>query len=282
MASLKGQHRKTLITVLFLSSFLILRFYFHHNGNPQEGKPKGPSQLHARRSVPDEWDTAADPFSVGHVSNASISHLGFARAVTDDPYTCGPGRPCSNGACCGASGNCGYAPAYCGTGCISNCNARAPCGQYAPNPGQTCPLNACCSEFGFCGTTRDFCQTGCQSNCVLEPQPPGGSPKNSSLNRVVGYYETWSYRSKCNRKSPSDLPLSELTHLNYAFAFVDPKTYELTTMDKQTTEDLWQLTVDTKMYNPNLKVYVAVGGWTFSDNDTVTQPLLGNIASLCS
>jgi chitinase len=43
-------------------------------------------------------------------------------------------------------------------------------------------------------------------------------------------------------------------------------------------DDLWQITVDVKQYNPNLLVYVAVGGWTFSDNGTVTQPLFGEIA----
>jgi len=175
-------------------------------------------------------------------------------------------------------GNCGYGPAYCGTRCISKCKAKAECGRFAVTPGKTCQLNACCSEFGFCGTTIDFCKAGCQSNCVSEPKPPAGSPKNAALDRIVGYYETWSYRSKCNKKSPADLPLNELTHLNYAFAFIKPGTYELTTMDKETTEDLWQLTVDVKRYNPNLKVYVAVGGWTFSDNGTATQPLLGEIS----
>jgi len=75
------------------------------------------------------------------------------------------------------------------------------------------------------------------------------------------------------------MPLKELTHLNYAFAFIDPDTYELTTMDDETPEELWKLTVDTKKYNPMLKVYVAVGGWTFSDNGTVTQPLFSEISS---
>jgi len=37
-------------------------------------------------------------------------------------------------------------------------------------------------------------------------------------------------------------------------------------------------TVDAKKSNVNLKVFVAVGKWTFSDNGTVTQPLLGDIA----
>jgi chitinase len=72
-----------------------------------------------------------------------------------DGYTCGPGNPCSNGACCGESGWCGYGPTYCGDGCQSNCNATADCGQYAATSGQTCPLNVCCSEYGFCGTTSE-------------------------------------------------------------------------------------------------------------------------------
>jgi chitinase len=52
-----------------------------------------------------------------------------------------------------------------------------------------------------------------------------------TLNKVIGYYESWSYRSSCNYKKPTDLPLSELTHLNYAFAFVSPKSYELVVID---------------------------------------------------
>ncbi len=93
---------------------------------------------------------------------------------------------------------------------------------------------------------------------------------------MIGYYETWSYRSKCNQKSPKDLPLNEPTHLNYAFAFIDPDTFGLTTMDDETSEDLWQLTVDAKDYNPKLQVIITVGGWTFSvKQDMVyrSQPL---------
>ena len=71
-----------------------------------------------------------------------------------DDYTCGPGRPCANGACCGASGNCGFGDVYCGDGCTSNCNATAECGKHASPAGKKCPLNTCCSEFGFCGTTK--------------------------------------------------------------------------------------------------------------------------------
>lgn len=79
--------------------------------------------------------------------------------------------------------------------------------------------------------------------------------------------------------APSDLPLSEMTHLNYAFAYIDPDSYEVVTMDSQTPENLFKITVDSKQYNADLKVFVSVGGWTFSDNGTATQPLLSEISS---
>lgn len=97
--------------------------------------------------------------------------------------------------------------------------------------------------------------------------------------KVIGYYESWSYRSQCNNKKPSDMPLSELTHLNYAFAFISPGSYELVTMDADTPESLFRTTTDTKQFNPNLKVFISVGGWTFNDIGSVTQPLFSEIAS---
>lgn len=41
---------------------------------------------------------------------------------------------------------------------------------------------------------------------------------------------------------------------------------------------LYSQTTAIKDINPNLKVFISIGGWTFSDNDTVTQPLFGEIA----
>jgi hypothetical protein len=75
------------------------------------------------------------------VSNASL--------IRREDYTCSASAPCSNGACCGASGYCGYGPTYCGAGCLSQCDATAECGQYASAPGKKCPLNVCCSQYGM-------------------------------------------------------------------------------------------------------------------------------------
>ncbi|VBB73365.1 Putative Glycoside Hydrolase Family 18 [Podospora comata] len=272
MRSLNAQQHIWLALFLFLA-IVSIQFWSYA---PKDRSSH--SELTARQRLPVTGNDTTASRSTASSNNLEAfgqPPAGFARVLIDDPYTCGPGRPCSNGACCGPSGNCGYAPAYCGTGCLSNCDAKAPCGQYAKIPGTTCPLNACCSEHGFCGTTEVQGLMPLLSRLlilVIELLETDDVP-------VIGYYESWSYRSKCNQKSPSDLPLTELTHLFYAFAFIEPRSYALTTMDDETSEDLWQLTVDAKKFNPSLKVYVAVGGWTFSDNDTVTQPLFGEIAS---
>ncbi|KAK3679998.1 hypothetical protein LTR78_000375 [Recurvomyces mirabilis] len=150
-----------------------------------------------------------------HSTNVSLARR--------DDYSCGPGNPCRNGACCGEGGYCGYGSTYCGNGCSSNCDATAECGKDAKESGQKCPLNTCCSQYGFCGTTSDFCGTKCQSNCVEHPTPPsGGSSTGILQNKVIGYYESWANTLACHKVAPTDLPLDALTHVNYAFAYIDP------------------------------------------------------------
>jgi chitinase len=77
---------------------------------------------------------------------------------------------------------------------------------------------------------------------------------------------------------PSGLPIDGLTHVNFAFAYIKPETYEIVTMDSATPAELFQTTADvstSKTGNADLEVFISVGGWTFSDNNTETQPLFG-------
>ncbi|RMY88306.1 hypothetical protein D0864_06671, partial [Hortaea werneckii] len=214
------------------------------------------------------------------LADSKYTNLPNATLHARDEYQCDANKPCGNGACCGGSGYCGYGPTYCGTDCVSDCDAVAECGKYAKVPGTTCPLNTCCSEFGFCGTTSDFCKAGCQSNCILEPKPPGSKTSGSMLeSRVIGYYEAWSARKSCHKVKPTDLPLDALTQVNFAFAYIDPKTYRIVTMDAQTPSSLFKDTANLKSIKPSLEVFVSVGGWTFSDDGTPTQPVFSDIAS---
>ncbi|KAA8895207.1 hypothetical protein FN846DRAFT_348546 [Sphaerosporella brunnea] len=192
-----------------------------------------------------------------------------------DDYTCSPTRECKNGACCGASGVCGYGPIFCGEGCTSNCDAKAECGQYAASPGQTCPLNVCCSQFGFCGTGSEFCGTGCQSNCGSPDRPSGGGDVRQ---RVIGYYEGWNYKKGCGTMKPSEIPADGLTHLNFAFAYIKPDSYDIIPMD-DLPEKLFKDVTNLKTDHPQLKVWVSLGGWTFNDNNTQWQPVFSDIAS---
>lgn len=97
-----------------------------------------------------------------HLHHHNLHHEGLHghanhSLIKRDDYSCSKANPCANGACCGASGYCGYGrscsgmstyfaycyigPTYCGTGCLSQCNAVAECGKYAKPAGKTCPLN---------------------------------------------------------------------------------------------------------------------------------------------
>ncbi|KAL4935574.1 hypothetical protein BDV06DRAFT_217331 [Aspergillus oleicola] len=194
--------------------------------------------------------TFDDPTLDG-LANCTLAHR--------DSYSCGASNPCSNGACCGASGFCGYGPTYCGTGCLSQCDATAECRQYAKTPGKI---------------------YGCQSNCVLSPKPGGGKATGSVLeNKVIGYYEAWMARNSCHKIKPTDLPLDALTHVNFAFASIDPDAYQIVAMDSSNPTSLFKDTTNIKSVKEDISVFVSIGGWSFSDNGTETQPLFGEIAA---
>ncbi|RYP74296.1 hypothetical protein DL771_003117 [Monosporascus sp. 5C6A] len=175
---------------------------------------------------------------------------------------CSASQPCPLG-CCSQWGSCGFGPDFCGEGCLSGCDRKSDC-----NPGwdsdewsnaETCPLNVCCSEYGFCGTTEQFCD---EDDAVDRPSCNiSGTP----VRRVIGYYEAWSMTERpCYGMIPEDIPFGYYTHINFAFATINPQTFEIIPGDSQ-TESLMNRIGALKLFQPDLEIWVAVGGWAFND-----------------
>ncbi|KAL2802725.1 glycoside hydrolase superfamily [Aspergillus granulosus] len=176
----------------------------------------------------------------------------------DYKMECDANNPCASG-CCNKFGFCGFGPNYCGEDCVAGCESKAYC-----DPGfgaewaevSSCPLNACCSKSGFCGTTEEFC--GDQQ--VKRPS----CPPTNDLPRLVGYYETWSPRRRCNKFWPERIPLGVYTHIIIAFAHINPETFEIQPAAKADI-DLYKRIAFFKTLDPSLKLYIGVGGWAFNN-----------------
>lgn len=202
------------------------------------------------------------------VSNSSL----HARALPVG--TCDAATPCANGACCGKDNLCGYSIKSCGTGCQHNCDAKAECGPYGKTGSQTCPLNVCCSKFGFCGSTDEFCiwdnkddpvYPACDTKwggCGKVNRPSCGG--SSAAKKTIGYYESWSNTRKCDAVKPEDLNLAGFTHINFAFAFFDASSFQITSMDSNAAS-LYQRFTGLKSKASGIQTWISVGGWSFTD-----------------
>lgn len=162
---LSRDHAYTWISALFVVLVVSSGFFINFEISPSTSNTALTPRSELSVSV---RDSTHNQIQDRRAETPSSNQSSLARR---EDYSCGPGRPCANGACCGTSGFCGYGPASCGTGCISNCNAHAECGEFSSPANKKCPLNTCCSKHGFCGTTKvskecAFALLQCQSLCM--------------------------------------------------------------------------------------------------------------------
>jgi chitinase len=78
--------------------------------------------------------------------------------------------------------------------------------------------------------------------------------------------------------SPDQIPLGYYTHLNYAFAYIDPATFRVANMDS-TVGSLYKNVTGLKAKQPGLKVWLTIGGWSFNDPGPTTTTFSQLIAS---
>ncbi|KLP13453.1 chitinase [Fusarium fujikuroi] len=187
-------------------------------------------------------------------------------STCDFKLECDKSNPCKGNACCSKYGHCGLGPDFCGKDCVAGCDAKGEC-----DPGgfgtkfanhTKCPLNVCCSKHGYCGTTKDFCG----KKTVNRPSCSAKGP----MRRVVGYIEGWASTRSCDSFKPSNIPDGVYTHINFAFASIDPKTFQIVPASSKDPALYRELTRKKKI-DPKLKVFIAIGGWAFNDpGPTVT------------
>jgi chitinase len=131
---------------------------------------------------------------------------------------------------------------------------------------KSCPLNLCCSKSGKCGVGPGFCND-CQKgwgSCAVPSTPKCGIDSGTaSKGRHVAYYQVADSRHrKCEKKSPKQLNITGITHLNLAFATFDPFTFELR---PENQADLNIYSEFTGLKSSTLQTWIAVGGWAFSE-----------------
>ncbi|KAL8808101.1 MAG: hypothetical protein Q9200_004417 [Gallowayella weberi] len=63
---------------------------------------------------------------------------------------------------------------------------------------------------------------------------------------------------------PEDIPLGYYTHINFAFALIDPQSFRIAPMDDQTAS-LYKDVTGLKNRQAGLEVWIAIGGWAMND-----------------
>ena len=99
---------------------------------------------------------------------------------------------------------------------------------------------------------------------------------------VIGYWEGWSLTTRsCASRTIDDVPVGGLTHLNLAFGYIQPGTFEIYPIPRVGEQQLSEI-ANLKQKAPGLRIWISLGGWTFSDNGTDTQAVWADIAGSAS
>jgi chitinase len=77
---------------------------------------------------------------------------------------------------------------------------------------------------------------------------------------------------------PDQIPLGYYTHLNFAFAYINPDTFEMMPMAPNVA-DLYKDVTRQKQFQPELRAWIAIGGWAFNNKDAPTSTTFSDLAA---
>lgn len=100
------------------------------------------------------------------------------------------------------------------------------------------------------------CQEGFGSCSLIDP--PSCTNNGSITDRVVGYYQVSNLQYRlCDQVTPDQINTKGFTHLFFAFASIDPSTYEVTPV-RSSDADVYSNFTDLK--SSKLETWIAIGG----------------------
>jgi chitinase len=112
--------------------------------------------------------------------------------------------------------------------------------------------------------------------CKL-PAVPSCSGTSATSGRKVGYYQgTNGFTSGCNQMPPSQIPTEGVSHLIYAFADIDPNSFEVTIAKGE--QESWYTDFNA-LASDSLKTFIAIGGGAFSNPNAETFTTWSDMAS---
>ncbi|KAH6962784.1 hypothetical protein DER45DRAFT_590696 [Fusarium avenaceum] len=246
--------------------------------NPVHNDHEALDKWQTLRASENDTTNSTDKISGRGYSAVSTTQL-FGRAEAGEGALLCPTGECADKSCCSKDGICGYGEDLCGEGCKSNCDATAMCGELSEGGNLSCGLDLCCSSGGWCGTTEVHCIgpnkfSPCQAgygNCQIIRPKTCGEGSGTSDQRMIGYYQASNVRDRaCNRVYPKDIKTDAYTHLYWAFASIDPASFNVKLWNSEDEDNAKEFT-KLKGKGRNLQTWVAVGGYDFSnDGDTHT------------
>ncbi|KAK7941547.1 glycoside hydrolase family 18 protein [Apiospora aurea] len=119
------------------------------------------------------------------------------------------------------------------------------------------------------------CNTGCCGN--KEVERPSCSVDSHKIKRVVGYYEAWSNTRACNTMPPLLVPQGVYTHINFAFASIDPETFQVIPAAAG-DEALYKTLNSLKFREPQMEVWLSIGRSSFDNANKPTPTTLSDLA----
>jgi chitinase len=82
---------------------------------------------------------------------------------------------------------------------------------------------------------------------------------------------------RCNNFYPEQIPLGIYSHINFAFATVDPATFAVIP-NAITDPTMYKRLTDLKKLDPSLQIFISIGGWTFNDVGTPTEFVFSDLS----